>query len=95
MVQRKAARFVFNDYHRYSSVSHMLQQLNWDSLERRRTKAIIVMFYRIINNIVSVEFSNFLHRSFSLTRGHDMRFQTIPARINSFYHSFLLTAIRI
>jgi len=53
MVQRKAARFVYNDYHRYSSVSHMLQQLNWDSLERRRTKTIIVMFYKIINSIVS------------------------------------------
>ena len=87
MVQHKAARFVFNDYHRYSSVSHMLQQLNWDSLEHRRTNAIIVMFYKIINNIVSVctltsicytvDFSNFLHRSFSKTRGHDMRFLTI------------------
>jgi len=95
MVQRKAARFVFNDYHRYSSVSYMLQQLNWDSLEHRRTKAITVMFYKIINNIVSVDFSNFLHRSFSITRGHDMRFLTIPARLNTYYHSFLLTAIRI
>jgi len=26
MVQHKAAIFVLNDYHRYSSVSHMLQQ---------------------------------------------------------------------
>ena len=49
MVQCKAARFVFNDYHRNFSVSYMLQQLNWDSLERRRTKAIIVMFIKIIN----------------------------------------------
>ena len=59
MVQRKAASFVFNDYHRFCSVSNMLQQLNWNSLESRRTKAIIVMFYKIVNNIVSAYFSNF------------------------------------
>ena len=68
MVQRKAARFVFNDYHRFSSISSMLQQLNWDSLESRRTKAIVVMFYKIVNNIVSADLLNFLHRSFSITR---------------------------
>ena len=28
-VQRKSARFVCNDYYRYSSVSEMLQQLGW------------------------------------------------------------------
>jgi len=54
--QRKAAKFVFNHYITdiYSSVSNMLQKLNWDSLEHRRTKAIILVFYKIINNIVSV-----------------------------------------
>ena len=36
MVQRKAARFVFNDYSRHSSVTDMLNQLNWQSLEKRR-----------------------------------------------------------
>ena len=95
MVQRKAARFVFNDYYRYSSVSNMLQQLNWDSLECRRTKAIIIMFYKIINNIVAVNFSNFLHRYFSTTRGHNMKFFTISASLGAYYHSFLPTSIRL
>ena len=36
MVQRKAARFVYNDYSRHSSVTDMLNQLNWLSLEKRR-----------------------------------------------------------
>ena len=31
MVQKKAARFVFNDYSRHSSVTDMLNQLNWQS----------------------------------------------------------------
>jgi len=65
-----AARFVFNDYKDILVFHTYYQQLNWDSLECR-TNAIIVMFY---NNIVSVDFSNFLHRSFPITRGHHMRF---------------------
>jgi len=58
MSQRKAAKFVFNNYSRYSSVTSMLHQLNWDSLEQRRTKATITMLYKIIDNIVSVNFQN-------------------------------------
>jgi len=45
MVQCKAARFVFNDFYRYSSVSNMLIQLNWESLELRRTKC---SFYELL-----------------------------------------------
>ena len=41
MVQRKAARFVFNKFSAYSSVTSLLSQLNWQSLEVRRTNAII------------------------------------------------------
>ena len=46
MSQRKAARFVFITsyrYSRYSSVTSMLNQLNWESLEQRRNKATIIM----------------------------------------------------
>ena len=38
-VQRRAARLVLNDYSRYSSVTSMLQQLQWPTLEERRKKA--------------------------------------------------------
>ena len=47
MVQRKAARFVFNKFSVYSSVTSMLPQLNWQSLEVRRTNAIITMYYKV------------------------------------------------
>jgi len=95
MVQCKAARFVLNDYHRYSSVTNMLNQLKWESLEQRRTKSIIIMFYKIIHNVVAVDFSKYIHRSVSRTRGHHLRYTIIPARINALYHSFLPTAIRL
>ena len=45
MVQCKAARFVLNDFSSYSRVTSMSHKLNWESLEQRRSKAIITMFY--------------------------------------------------
>ena len=37
VVQRHAARFVKNDYRQTSSVTAMLKELKWDTLESRRT----------------------------------------------------------
>ena len=36
MVQRRAARFVTSQYNRYQSVTSMLQELKWTSLQQRR-----------------------------------------------------------
>ena len=36
MLQRKAARFVCNDFTRLSSITRMLEHLGWDTLEQRR-----------------------------------------------------------
>ena len=54
MVQRRAARFVTNRFHNTSSVSDMLEHLKWDTLEARRCKLQLTMFYKIVNNIVDI-----------------------------------------
>ena len=51
MVQRRAARFVINDYGIQSSVTDMLSKLNWDSLETRRKFARLKNFYLVYNGI--------------------------------------------
>ena len=38
----------------YSSVTAMLNQLDWQSLERRRDNSILVMFHKIINKYVDI-----------------------------------------
>ena len=42
MIQRKAARFVCNNYDRHASVTNMLNDLGWDTLEHRRKAARLV-----------------------------------------------------
>ena len=63
MIQRKAARFVFNDYSRHSSVTVMLNELDWKSLEKQRDDSILIMFPKIINQYVGIPYDHILHKS--------------------------------
>ena len=58
-VQRRAARFVLNKPHRRSaskhdSVTEMISQLGWPSLQQRRARATTTMLYRIRTGLVCV-----------------------------------------
>ena len=48
-LQRKAARYVFNDYRDRlpGAVTNMIDTLQWDSLACRRTKASLILLYKI------------------------------------------------
>ena len=72
-VQRQAARFVKSDYRRRSSVTTMLESLNWVSLASRRAEAKLVMLYRITNNLVDVTTSA-LTAAPTGTRGNTHRY---------------------
>ena len=60
IVQNKAAKFVTNCYPKKGkedefSVTRLIKQLGWDSLEERRSKARLSMIYKIINNHVIIK----------------------------------------
>ena len=50
-IQRRAARFVKNDYRRDSSVTAMLQDLKWQPLADRRRDQRLILLYKIINGL--------------------------------------------
>ena len=77
-VQRQAARFVKSDYRRRSSVTTMLESLNWVSLASRRAEAKLVMLYRITNNLVDVTTST-LTAAPTRTRCNTHRYLHSPA----------------
>lgn len=56
MVKRRGARNVSNKHHNHSSVSIMLQDLKWTSLEQRKKEARVrlTMIYIIENNKVAI-----------------------------------------
>ena len=58
IIQRRAARYVANRYHNTSSVSDMLDQLEWPSLESRRTNSQLTMMYKMMKNLTNVDTSD-------------------------------------
>ena len=60
MVQRRAARYVTNRHHNTSSVTSMLEHLEWETLEARRTKNQLVMFFKIIHGLVDIPAKRYL-----------------------------------
>ena len=50
-IQRRAARFVANDYDRGSSVTSILSNLQWETLENRRTKLRLIALFKEVHKI--------------------------------------------
>lgn len=95
-IQRRAARFVFNDYSRYSSVSAMLADLNWQSLEERRIINDLTMFYKINFNFVNISFPAEIKLGFQGTRrSHDYKFMPLSSSVNAYKYSFFPRTIPV
>jgi hypothetical protein len=64
-VQRRAARYITGRFHNTSSVTSMLDQLEWNSLETRRNIAKVTMLCKITHNLVAInpDFSDITHTS--------------------------------
>ena len=60
MVKRRAARYVTNRYRNTSSITSMLGDLEWDTLETRRKKIRLTMMYKIINNLIDIRAEEYL-----------------------------------
>jgi hypothetical protein len=94
-VQRRAARFVNNDFRRQNSVTEMLQKLKWDSLQERRARSQLVMLYKIQHQLVAIPATTYLAPSTRSTRGHDIRYLQPHTRILVYKYSFFLTVVRL
>ena len=92
-VQRRAARFCTGDYRRTSSVTAMLEDLNWPLLQSRRVNATLIMFYKIIHNLVDIPSEKYLTPSNLRTRGHTHRLQVPHSRTNIHQQSFFQRGI--
>ena len=88
-VQRHAARFVFNDFSYNSSVTDMLSKLQWDSLELRRKKSRLHMFYKSISGSVAFPICEYIVPSEALTTRGSHSHKVQPAQ-TFFTHALVL-----
>ena len=79
-VQRKAARFVKNDYGLLSSVTSMLQYIGWKDLKDRRRDLRLALLYKIIHGHVAVpaETLKLCKPTRQLRANHKHTYQTLP-----------------
>ena len=95
-VQRRAARFVTNDYNYTSSVTAMMRALEWESLQQHRQESKAVMMYRIVNSLVDIPPEQHMHpQGTAVTRGHQSRFMVPYSRKDTHRTTFFPSAIRL
>ena len=89
-VQRKAARFVTGNYDRTTSVTEMLQDLQWDTLETMRRHARLSTIYKMCHGLLDGDWGDYLITSKERrTRGsHDFKFIVPKGHKDIFRFSF-------
>ena len=88
-IQRRAARFVCNDYSYYSSVTAMISTLGWTDLASRRRDLRLTLFYKVVFGLLAVPTEDTLIRADSRTRAsHSHKFRTIRAKTEAYRQSF-------
>jgi len=88
IVQRSATRYVQNDYHYTSSVTNMLRELKWSTLEQRRNQASLSMLHKIHNKQVNVDHSH-------LTTTRNNKFLIPNSKTEHHMNSFFPPAIQL
>jgi hypothetical protein len=54
-VQRQDARYTCNRHHNTSSVSEILNTMNWQTLQERRLRTRLIMFHKVINENIAIQ----------------------------------------
>ena len=72
-----------------SSVTSMLDHLEWETLESRRTKNQLIMFFKIVHGLVDIPADKYLTPASTRTRSrHSLKYRQIPTSSDYYKHSF-------
>ena len=79
MVQSKAARFCSQNYDRYASVTDMIKDLGWATLETRRRQARLTLMYKLTHGLIDIDTRKYwIQHPESRTRGtHQFKFRVL------------------
>ena len=89
MIQRRAARWVKNNYSTYDSVSTMLDNLGWRYLENRCIDSRLFMFHRIIHGYVAIQIPTYFENPQRFTRHmHPLSYRQIHTHAVYYQQSF-------
>ena len=82
-----------------ASVTRMLSDLGWSSLETRRTIARLSLLYKICHGIVDIDQSSYLHPHTNCDAktclSHDYKFLNVNATKDVYFYSFFPRTLRM
>ena len=94
-VQRRAARFVTNNYNFQTDCLTLLKDLNWTPLRERRAKTKTTLFYKAKHNLLHIPL-NHLNFNNKNTRSSTKFNYAVPrSQTNVHLHSFFQSTIRL
>ena len=74
----------------------MISNLNWETLEQRRMRVRVTMFYKITNNVVAIDLNQYGTHQQKITRfTNKLQFQTYSTTKDYFKYSFFPQTTRI
>jgi hypothetical protein len=94
-IQCRAPRFVTNNYDPRASVTTLLHDLNWPTIQHRRQLAKLIMMYRITYHLIEIPSITYLIPSRSGTRGHNIRYIQPSTRVLANQYSLFPSTIRL
>ena len=95
MVQRRAARFVLDDYARNSSVTDMLSRIGWNTLESRRKINRLSILFKLYHRSCKLDVSNIILKPNYIGRhDHQRKIRRVQSRLLPYHNSFFPRTIR-
>ena len=86
-VQHKAALFCSQNYNRYASVTDMIKDLGWATLETRRRQSRLTLMYKLTHGLIDTD-SRKQARESRTRGGHQFKFRVPYANKDVFKFSF-------
>ena len=95
-VQRRAGRFVKNCYVREpGTVTNLLNDLNWHSLELRRKITRLTTMYKIVNGKIAVNIPEYIEGPTRVTHSyHTSKFINIGSNSNTYKYNFFTRTLK-
>ena len=88
-VQRRAARWTVSNFDRKASVTKIVQDLGWRTLDQRRADARLCLFFKILHGLVAVPLPDYIQHSTRISRYcHSMTFRQVSTSTDYYKYSF-------
>ena len=96
-IQTEAARIATGTT-KLVSIEHLYSEIEWDTLEARRRKQKLALFYKMVHNLTPNYLTSLIPSTVNETSNNNLRnsndIRTVNARTNQYFSSFLPSTIR-